>query len=520
MQNENLDIVRKIIYLISLISVGYQFSLLNNQNDFVCILLVFISNIIITRYCLNPVNFFSYPISNLIIFFSHFVNYGGSLYLKSIELSLITTRLEEPLSTFSTLFIFHFIILMGHYIYRNLNFAKSLSQYISIKIDKFGLGKFENLQFLILLSILGVLARFFYFNFNVSMELQTYEFGATLLQDILAGFSLFIYFPIIIYFSKYLYNLEIPKKFKLYFLIYFLLILFFSISRNSRSLFLDFIFLNFLIFFIIFLLNKIKMSKKSSFYIIIILIISIPTINIFENLSKNFLFERSISQTRTPYENVKSFLNSFSISKSAKEYSFQEDTYLAKQLFFAEDFYETTLFNRINILIIHDNFLFLKKNINKNEVIFLRDLQLGKIISVLPGPIISIFNNEFDKMIFNKSQTASYLYNKYSNGYYGDNMIGSSLMSLYILFDVWIFPILLFFFIPFFILFDSFYNQKNNFLNPYILLFLYTTNYGILNFLTLPEISLWFYVIRKIIETFLIIYLIKIFFYKIIKQKL
>ena len=100
------------------------------------------------------------------------------------------------------------------------------------------------------------------------------------------------------------------------------------------------------------------MSKKSSFYIIIILIISIPTINIFENLSKNFLFERSISQTRTPYENVKSFLNSFSISKSAKEYSFQEDTYLAKQLFFAEDFYETTLFNRINILIIHDNFLF------------------------------------------------------------------------------------------------------------------------------------------------------------------
>ena len=91
------------------------------------------------------------------------------------------------------------------------------------------------------------------------------------------------------------------------------------------------------------------MSKKSSFYIIIILIISIPTINIFENVSKNFLFERSISQTRTPYENVKSFLNSFLYPKALKNILFRKiliwlNNYFLQKIFMKQHYLTGLIF--------------------------------------------------------------------------------------------------------------------------------------------------------------------------------
>ena len=60
------------------------------------------------------------------IFFSHFMNLGGALYLKSLEFSLITKNLEMPLNTIINLAIFNLLFLISHYLYTKSYYAKSI----------------------------------------------------------------------------------------------------------------------------------------------------------------------------------------------------------------------------------------------------------------------------------------------------------------------------------------------------------------------------------------------------------
>ena len=116
MQTVNLKKLRKIIFFITFVTFIYQAYISVNLIDFICVFLVFFSMILTTNYCLNDKFFFNYPISLLLIFFSHFINLGGSLYLKTYELSIITEHLREPIQTIGNLVLFNLVIILSHYI--------------------------------------------------------------------------------------------------------------------------------------------------------------------------------------------------------------------------------------------------------------------------------------------------------------------------------------------------------------------------------------------------------------------
>lgn len=516
MDTKQIDLVRIVIYLLAFISLIIQLIIFKNNNDLYCILIIFFSNILTTSYCLNKKYFFDYPITLLMIFISHFINLGGALFFKSLEFSLITNNLELPLSTILLLSIFNFTIILSHSLYRSSNFSIK-TNIIKKYLTKYDFYNVKDIKILYLLSIIIIIFNLFYFDLYTSLSIQgSFGYETSILKDIINGFWYLIFMPIVILFYKSLYNVKNIHKTRIFFIVSFLFIIFISLSRNNRSILFDFFLLTILVLFILLLFNKIDFKTNLFIKIILIPVIVIPSFNFLENLSIRFLNERLTYIERTPLENVKMFLgNAF---KKNDDKLYLEKKYLGNQVFFAENYYSTTLFNRANVLLIHDNFNYINKNISNNKIDNLKNIQIGKIISILPQPIINIFDNNFDKNKFIHFTTASYLYGNLEYGG-GALNIGSALMTLYIVVGQWIYIFLFLFFIPIFIFFDSFYDRKTMVISPYIIIFFYSTSGGILNFISATDIFIWFnFIFRAIPQTFIFIIILRFVYNFFIKK--
>ncbi len=287
--------------------------------------------------------------------------------------------------------------------------------------------------------------------------------------------------------------------------------IFFSFSINNRSTIFDATFLLSVIIFILFLFNKIGNNKTFFLKFIFALFLVFPTINFLENLSRSYIAERSIYLERTQIENIKSFIKNAFSEDNLKYYDKIDSS--KDKIFFSESYYNKSIYNRINFLLIHDNFNYLKTVLSQKQIEDIKKLQINKVISILPPPVINIFSTNFNKSDYLKYSTASFIYGTYDY-MHGPRNVGSALMTLYIIFDKWIYFILLFLFIPFFIIFDSFYNNKLMFFSPFILIFFYSTGSGVLNFITASEISVWFALaFRNIPQTLLFVLIIN-YFYK------
>ena len=185
---------------------------------------------------------------------------------------------------------------------------------------------------------------------------------------------------------------------------------------------------------ILFLFNKI--AFKSILRILVLCILALPIANFFENLSTNLANQRTFFIDRTPIENIIEVISSISSNKN-KILLMQKES--ATKEFFGENYYESSLLNRINILLVNDNFIYIKKNISNVQIQNFTELQKNKIISIIPQPIINLFSDNFNKRNY-LSSTASIFYKEFSE----DNTSlsqGSSLISLYIIFDNWVFLI-------------------------------------------------------------------------------
>ena len=220
MSNKQIDSVRLIIYLISFISLVIQLFVFENNNDLYCIFIIFFSNILTTFYCLNKKYFFKYPISLLMIFISYFINLGGALFFKSFEFTLITEKLDLPLSTILILTTINITIILSHSLYRKINESTKTNKINNflIKIDFFKIG---DVKFLYFLSFIVVASKLFFFDLNRTISAQG-EFGynPNLFQDIINGLKYVIYLPVVIFFSKSLFEIDhVPKKY--FFLFYF-----------------------------------------------------------------------------------------------------------------------------------------------------------------------------------------------------------------------------------------------------------------------------------------------------------
>ena len=171
------------------------------------------------------------------------------------------------------------------------------------------------------------------------------------------------------------------------------------------------------------------------------LILVFPAINFLENLSRSYIAERNVYLERTPIENFKSFIKN-AFSDENLEYYKKIDS--SKDIiFFSESYYNKSIFSRINVLLIHDNFNYLKTVLSKKQIEDTKKLQINKIISILPQPVFNIFTKNFNKADYLQYSTASFIYGTYDY-MYGPRNVGSALMTLYIIFDKWIYFILLF----------------------------------------------------------------------------
>lgn len=517
LENNNLKTFVYSYFSINFFFFIFQLILSNTLNDISCLILLFISNIFILFYCFNKDYFFAFPISLLMIFFSHFINLGGSIIFKSIEKSVITENLEYPFETISVLTLIHISIIIGHYFYRKSNVSQKVKKKIFFQLKNLNLISFTNINYLILISIFVILMRMFIYDLSITpIDRASYVTkDLNIFQDISKGLGFFVYMPVVIFFSNFLYNYNHFKFRYLYIFLYFISLIFISFSTNNRSVIFDPIFLILIILMILFLFNKIEF-KKYFLRIIILCILALPIANFFENLSTNLANQRTFYSDRTPIENIIEVISSISsneknnISQMLKESNTTE--------FFGENYYKSSLLNRINILLINDNFIYIKKNISNYQIKNFTELQKNKIISIVPQPIINLFSDSFNKRNYLFS-TASIFYKEFSE----DNTSlgqGSALISLYIIFDNWVYLICLFFFIPFFIIFDSFYDNKNNVFSPFILMFFYTTGYGIMKFLAISEIYMWFEFTFRVIPQSILIFIILRIILNLINKRL
>ena len=516
MNATNLKATATFIYFVSVIAVIYQLIITNSLNDFACIVIIFLSNIFTTYYCFNKKYFFKFPITFLMIFFSHFMNLGGALYLKSLEFSLITENLRLPLSTILKLMIFNILIILSHKLYRNSRFSNNIKFSFNNFLEKLNLINFKKIPVLYMLSIIAILGKIFYFSPGISIGTQSVFAGPKLLQDLIIGIQIFIFLPVIIFFSDSLFNIKQNNKKYLIFALYILCILFVSIITNSRSIFFDVILSILIINFLLFLFEKVKINKNFYLKLILVFFLVVPLFSLLENVSKNYIAERSDYYEKTPSESLKSFINNIVNEDNLEIY--EKSIIRSNLIFFKENYYKSTIFNRINFLLVHDNFNYAKTLLTNPQKENIKELQVNKIISIFPQPIINMFKKEFIKRDYSTISTASYIYGilDYSHGKLS---MGSGLMTAYIILDKWIYLFLLFFFIPFFIFLDSFYNNKLMIFSPFILIFFYTTGSGILSFLTATEISVWFGLPFRNIPQALLLVLLFSYFYNLYKKR-
>jgi len=509
LESIQLNLAKKTLYFLTFISLFFQIYFLESNSDYLCLFLIFVSNIFTIFYCFNSKYFFDYPLSLMTIFISHFINLGGVLFLKSVEFSLLTSNLYLPLSTINNLFLFNITIILGHLIYMKLGVSGIIKEKLINLFLKFKFFEIKNINFLYFLSCLAIISKFLFYDLNTAYYLQNTT-DPSIFRDFLNGLNYFIFVPIIIFVINYIQDEKKYKINKFFIFFYFLSLLFIALSRNNRSMMFDIILLLSIVFILLFFLSKIKFYKKDLIKLILLAFLIFPLSTIVEKLSNNFLLERQNYFSKSPIENVYSFIKNFSFSN--KNQTFTDNQEFKKYDLFSEINYSTNYLNRFNIIKIHDNFNYINQSITDFQLEALKDIQINKIISIFPKPVIKIFDKNFDKNKYVSFTTASFLYGNYSDQSSKLN-IGSALMTLHIIFGNWSYLIVLLCFLPFFILLDSFYISKNNILSPYVLVFLYSTSIGIFNYFSASEIYLWInFVIRTIPQTLIILIFLRFIF--------
>ena len=520
MNTQNLQSARFTILILTFIAFTFQTIKADTLNDFICILILTLSNIITLYYCINKKIFFIYPISLITIFFSHFINSGGALYLKSLEFSLVTDNLEFPLPTIFLLSLFNLFIIICHIIYRQSLTTNRIKKSISSFLLRHRLIEMKSINFLYFLGIVGITSNIFYRDLNITLAQQFSPEGPSFFKDIMIGFNIFIYAPVIILFADKLYNIKPDNKIKWVFVLYIFCLIFISLIQNHRAILYDVFIIIGVIYFILFLFGKIEQNKAFTIKLIIFLMLSVPVFNFVENASQTYLVVRGTKgvQQTTPIEMAKLFIKNLYSGIDKKAYA--EGQGRRTKFDITEDYYKSSIFNRANTLLINDNFYLVNKELGDFQKKEILDMELKKIIAILPQPIINLFTNNFNKSDYLGISLAYFAYSTIGAAS-GSLSIGSLFISIYIHTGYWFPLIVLLICLPTFVIFDSFYNydKKLMILSPVILMLIYQTSVGVVNFFALSEFSKIISFLLRGLPQALILYYLLMKFYIFLTRK-
>ena len=514
----NIQLFKKVYCLFALVCFSIQIFLSNSNIDYYLIILLLLLNLISLFYCFNEKYFNQFPLSYSVIFLSIFCIQGSSIFFKTFELQSISSGLYLPFFSSNMLFASCILLICIHFIYVKKNYFSNKETYIFKFNKKLGLFKI-NPKFLFTTGVLAIcllfLSRYLY---KVGDINNTFEAGLPLYYTVINGINIFYLLPFILVFSKQLFNSEYKINFYSL-LIFSFIILITSIGSNRRHLIFFGIINILIIFFILFLLGKIKFNKKSfvKYTLLIILFFSIYDHVIKFNYV--YVYERGESSKRTFTENITSFKNSlfnYFYSDDPTYYIQKVDNILISDY---NDYYNNTLFNRINFTEYADNIFYNKETFfSENDIKEIRSYQIGRIIGIIPQPIINIFYDGFDKKKYQFVNIGSKINNKYNPFYSSSNDFSSFIAEAYFMFGyLFIFVIGIFSIIYFYII-DSFFDKKRGIFSVIILLtlFHFTTYMGVI--FGSPSLDLLIFNFRTLFQM-IIIYKIMELIYNIFSQK-
>jgi hypothetical protein len=417
-------------------------------------------------------------------------------------------RLYLPLETFFFLFICIVYLIICHYSYRKINLFSLIKKYFSnilIKLETKNNFKFNNFigNFCFLLLILIL-----FFKVPTGQK--------SLLDNIMDGLQLFIVMPLIFLLFVLIYDEAKQKHYKyyIYITIYMTLAFLYSIAVNSRSFFLDkiYLILTLLLFFL--MLGIIKITYRFFFKTLIFFTVAILIGPILNNYSESMLSVRDLrsENINSPIRNIyKLFENT--LDKSQIKFIDSNSKSL-----FREDYIPSTIISRINTTNYTDNLFFASKYLTSSAVQKIKDYEKNQIISIFPEFFIKIFDINFNKKFYGENTTTSLFYKAVESDYGGPKSTGSMFATLKIYYDYYFFIYFYLITIVCFIAADSFWLKTQRFSNILFAIF-YGTAGSVTGFFAVTSPSVLFGIILRNIPQTIILYALLLWLYNLFLRK-
>ena len=311
--------------------------------------------------------------------------------------------------------------------------------------------------------------------------------------------------PFIVLYTQKEYNFKIDKNDFFLIFVSLLIVIYLSLGLNSRSSFFDIIFNGLLIYSFLIFTGKIEIKVLRFNKIILIVLLSIYVGNYIEKFSETYIDVRNERLSTNPIFNIKNHLKTFTLSNAKDNY-----VHISKEIF-NEQYYSVNILNRLNVIKATDNILYAKKYLSKNQINNLLDYEIGKMISILPGPLIKIFDQSFDKNVYLGFTLTSKAYMEVDKLYNSgkDNGLVFAILFLYENF----YMNLAYFIIVIlsFCILDAFKDKENYFILFFVLM--YATSGGLINIVTSGSIADLSLTLFRIIPQSLIIFYLFNFFY-------
>jgi hypothetical protein len=399
-------------------------------------------------------------------------------------------------------------LIICHYSYRKINLFSLIKNYFSnilIKLETKNNFKFNNFigNFCFLFLIL-----------TLFFQVRTEE--TSFLQNIADGLNVFTVMPLIFLLFVSIYNEAKQKHYKyyIYITIYIMSVFFYSLAINSRSFFLDKIYLILILLLFFLILGIIKITYRFFFKTLIFFIVAILIAPILNNYSEGVLNVRNLrfENISNPTQNIYNFFENI-FNKSQIKFIDSNSSTL-----FKEDYVPSSIISRINTIYTTDNIFFASKYLTSSSIQKIQDYEKNKIISLFPEFFIKIFDKDFNKKFYLENTTNSLFYKAVESDYGGPKSVGSMFATLQIYYSYYFFIYFYPITIVWFIVADSFWLKTKRFSNLLFTIF-YITAGGLTGAFAVPSISVLIGFVFRVIPQTIILYALLLWLYNSFLKK-
>ena len=439
---QNLLIARKGYVGLSILAFIFQLIVYASPLNFGSSCLVLISSISTAYYLFRPEVMGRYPISSLQIFLFQFVSTGGALILKMLELGDLTDGLELPLETFGLLTLALLVFIATHLFYRNIFFLQGLRNSISNvynALDAFTIPSENQLWFM---GLIG---------YGASLSLLDSGDSQDVSLKFTQGFIFLRYAPFIIPFIQK----NASKNQNTLIICYFMALVALGLLTNARATFADVFLMVGLSLFFVAMQGQIKLTRKMFYRFVMSLFVLLPLLKIVSVLGTAMVIARDIRADVTAIELLSNTLAIALDNEAIESYKKIAAGAIDSEKY-NEKYFDNIFFSRLIFTKFHDNILYYSQYLSFDDKTIILNGLWDKIVNILPCPISELMqlgcNKEYSRL------SAGDLFNFQSGAltFIGGYTVGSWIVEIFSLFDVFFIGIYFIFALFVFVFFDAF----------------------------------------------------------------